>query len=116
PHCPKRAERFRGVVQAADAVVAGNAFLQEQAGLWVELGRVRMIPTCIDVERYMPAPHGNQSPGAHLVWIGSASTLRGLQEIRPLLEEIGGKQPGLRFKIICDKFLELHNLKVVRCR
>ncbi len=114
PHCPHRAQRFRSVVQAADAVVAGNRFLHEQASLWVQPERLHLIPTCLDPARYAPATHADESV-SQLAWIGSASTLRSLQRFRPFLEEVGSRIAGLRFKIICDTFLHLDNMHVVRC-
>jgi glycosyltransferase involved in cell wall biosynthesis len=50
-----------------------------------------------------------------LVWVGSASTLRGLEAARPLLEEVGRRVPGLRLKLVCDSFLRLRHLAVVPC-
>jgi glycosyltransferase involved in cell wall biosynthesis len=108
-HCPKRAQRFRGVVQAADAVVAGNQFLHEQAALWTGPDKVRTVPTCIDTDRYRTADHTRNTTAPHLVWIGSASTLRGLEQIRPLLERVGHSLPGLRLKVICDRFIDLRD-------
>jgi hypothetical protein len=52
PHCARRAARFRGVVRAADAVVAGNSFLRAQASLWAEPERLHMVPTCLELDRY----------------------------------------------------------------
>src|SRR5262249_30819219 len=52
---------------------------------------------------------------AQLVWIGSSSTLRGMERIQPLLENLGKRQPGLEWKIICDRFLTLRALPVLRC-
>jgi glycosyltransferase involved in cell wall biosynthesis len=113
PLCPKRIQRFRKVVETADVAVAGNGFLQEQAELWVDADRVQLIPTCIDTNRYSIEKQAGE-PSADLVWIGSASTLRGLELVRPLLEELGARQPGLRLKIICDRFLSIRNVEVVR--
>jgi glycosyltransferase involved in cell wall biosynthesis len=48
-----------------------------------------------------------------LVWIGSASTLQGLERLVPILERLGQAIPGLRLKLICDRFLHLVQLPVV---
>jgi glycosyltransferase involved in cell wall biosynthesis len=106
----KRMHRFRAVVRAADAVIAGNDFLAEHAtttgarAVWV-------IPTCVDVRNYPVARH--ERVGADLVWIGSASTLRGLEAISGLLDAIGRQVPGVRLKLVCDLFLKLTDLPVV---
>lgn len=106
----KRLGRFRAVVQAAEAVIAGNAYLAEHAtaagarAAWV-------IPTCVDVHRYPLARHDRD--GADLVWVGSSSTLRGLEAVAPLLNTIGARVSGVRLKLICDRFLHLPSLPVI---
>ena len=52
-------------------------------------------------------------PPVELVWVGSSSTLRGLQAIAPLLEKIGRNVPGVRLKLLCDRFLTLRHLPVL---
>jgi glycosyltransferase involved in cell wall biosynthesis len=102
--CPKRFARFRHVVQTADMVIAGNEFLRDQATALTDPARVRLIPTCVDVERYPLARH-DQRPRVKLAWIGSSSTLRGLERIRALLERLGKALPNLELKLICDRSL-----------
>jgi glycosyltransferase involved in cell wall biosynthesis len=114
PHSPSRARGFASVVRAAHSVIAGNRFLQEQAALWANPERIHVVPTCIDSRRYPVAEH-RRAGSAELVWIGSASTLRGMSRIQPLLDTIGQRRPTLRLKIICDRFLRLRHLKVIRC-
>jgi glycosyltransferase involved in cell wall biosynthesis len=58
--------------------------------------------------------HQRTGTGVELTWIGSSSTLKGLETIRPLLEEVGHRWPGLRMKLICDRFLEFESLSVIR--
>jgi glycosyltransferase involved in cell wall biosynthesis len=106
----KRLGRFRALVRAAEAVIAGNAYLAEHAtaagarAAWV-------IPTCVDVNRYPVARH--ERDGADLVWVGSSSTLRGLEVIAPLLNSVGAQVPRVRLKLICDRFIHLPSLPVV---
>jgi glycosyltransferase involved in cell wall biosynthesis len=113
PHCPGRAEGFANMVRAAHAIVAGNQFLQEHAALWTRPQRIHVIPTSVNPDRYSPARHTRRH-GAQLVWVGSSSTLHALSQIRPLLEGLGRRQSGLELKIICDRFLNLEHLPVVR--
>jgi len=109
---PKRLRRFRATVRAAEAVIAGNAYLAEHAtrsgarAAWV-------IPTCVDVRQYPVARH--DGPGAELVWVGSSSTLRGLEAIAPLLNAIGEQVLGVRLKLVCDCFFQPGRLPVVEC-
>ncbi len=115
-HDPRRLRRFAGLLRCADAVIAGNTFLAEHAARWAGEERVHVIPTCIDPGRYPLAEPARIGSGVELVWVGSSSTLQGLQAIAPLLEEIGRSLPGLRLKLLCDRFLQLHDLTVMPCR
>jgi glycosyltransferase involved in cell wall biosynthesis len=112
-HSAGRLRSFAAVVRAADAVIAGNDFLAEQAAQFAGPSRVHVIPTCVDPWRYPLAAHAGG--GVQLVWVGSSSTLRGLEAIRPLLEALGKDIPGLQLKLICDRFLQLEHLTVVPC-
>jgi glycosyltransferase involved in cell wall biosynthesis len=108
----KRLGRFRTVVRAAEVVIAGNSYLAEhatQAGAraaWV-------IPTCVDVHQYPLARHDHHGP--QLVWVGSSITLRGLKEITPILNAIGERVPGVRLKLVCDRFFQPGRLPVDEC-
>ncbi len=113
-HSGSRMRRFAAVVAAADAVVAGNGFLADAARRWAAPGRVQVVPTCVEPERYPLAEPGGAGP-VQLVWVGSSSTLQGLEAIRPLLEELGRRLPELRLKLICDRFFELKHLPVLPC-
>jgi glycosyltransferase involved in cell wall biosynthesis len=112
---PGRLRRFAATVRAADLVIAGNDFLAAQAAQFTTPARVHVIPTCVDPARYLMAAHSGQGEGVRLVWVGSSSTLQGLEAIRPLLETLGQSIPGLQLKLICDRFLELTHLPVVPC-
>src|SRR5262249_1400483 len=110
-HCAVRRRRFAAVVRAADLVVPGNEFLLQAAGA----RRARVIPTSVDTARYPLPEHQRPGAGVQLVWVGSSSTLRGLERIRPLLEHLGKQLPGVCLKLICDRFLDLAHLPVRPC-
>jgi len=120
---PRRRRRFTSLLQRCEAVVAGNSFLAEHAARCADVP-IRIIPTCVDVSRYSLARHDRPADVAELVWIGSSSTLQGLEAIEPLLERIGecnrctgeGRGLRLRLKLICDRFLKLRELPVVAAR
>jgi glycosyltransferase involved in cell wall biosynthesis len=100
-----RSRRFAQTVQIADTVVAGNDFLADCAlrhGAKVE--RVHVIPTCVDHRQYPLARRENKTDQPELVWIGSASTLRGLEQSRPIWERLRRALPQLRLRVICDRF------------
>ncbi len=75
---------------------------------------VRVIPTCVEESAYRPKSVGASPAGRlEMVWIGSSSTLNGLERQRTLFERLGREVPGLRLRMICDRFLEFASLPVV---
>lgn len=109
----RRASRFARTVRAVDAVIAGNRFLAAcalRAG--ASEARVLTIPTCVDPGLYQPR-RSNRDGLPDLVWIGSSSTLKGLESRRPLWERLGREFPGLRLRVICDRFPPFDGLEVV---
>ncbi|HEV3122077.1 MAG TPA: glycosyltransferase [Isosphaeraceae bacterium] len=115
PHCPRRAARFARTVRQADTVIAGNDFLADcalRAGARAE--QIRVIPTCVAPERYPLAQHRPERAGLELAWIGSASTLQGLQQRRPLFDRLARELPGLRMRVISDRFPELGAMPIER--
>jgi glycosyltransferase involved in cell wall biosynthesis len=109
----RRMRRFAGMIRCADAVIAGNTFLADQAARWIDERSIQVIPTCVDPQRYPltePMLNGNR---VELVWVGSSSTLQGLEAIAPFLEEIGRNVPGVHLKLLCDRFLTLRHLPVL---
>ncbi len=50
-----------------------------------------------------------------LVWVGSSSTLKGLERFASTLSAIGRAVPGTRLKLICDRFANFPDLTVERC-
>ena len=114
-HERRRQRRFAATVRACDGIVAGNAFLADQAARWAGVRRVHLGPTCLDPVLYQPRRPDAPGDGRTLVWIGSSSTLQGLEAIAPMLEELGRSVPGLRLKVICDRFPRFHHLPIVPC-
>jgi glycosyltransferase involved in cell wall biosynthesis len=113
PLCPRRATRFRRIVQMADAVITGNSFLAEQAEQFAEPNRIHVVPTCVNPARYPQLARHPESETVQLVWIGSSSTLRGLVRATPLFEAIGRYVPGAQLKVICDSFPTFERLPVM---
>lgn len=133
-HDPNRVARFQATVEAADVVVAGNDYLAAEARQYTAAERVHVVPTCVDVAGYpsrtplnpilnsvgsaevtQPSVLTSESLPLTLVWIGSSSTLQGLERFAPTLSAIGQALPGMRLKLICDRFTEFPPLVVERC-
>jgi glycosyltransferase involved in cell wall biosynthesis len=111
---PKRASRFRATIAACDLVIAGNEYLAAAARNCNSSARIHVIPTCLDPSRYPQAQHQAQT-GIRLVWVGSSSTLTGLERFGRSLSAIGAALPGTKLKLICDRFTEFPGLIVERC-
>ena len=117
PHHHRRLDRFGKTVRAADAVIAGNDFLASCArDTGARPERVRVIPTCVQTATSILASPTDRPPTGSrldLVWIGSSSTMAGLEQRRSLWERIGREVPGVRLRMICDRFLRFDSLPVV---
>ncbi|MCZ2343767.1 MAG: glycosyltransferase family 4 protein [Bacteroidales bacterium] len=107
----RRTARFRAIAQVADLMVAGNAVLAAEGRRHAIPGRVVTVPTCVEPSFYPVAVH-SLKPSLTLVWVGSSSTLRGLERFRSTLEAIGQAVPGVRLKLVCDQFLQFQHLPV----
>ncbi len=108
----KRSRRFRSIAKTADALAAGNRFLAEEASKFNK--SVHIIPTCIDPIHYpAQAEHFRVGSAVRLVWLGSSSTLQGLEKNRTMLDALGQALPGLTLRVICDRFPTFDHLPVV---
>jgi hypothetical protein len=111
-HSPSRWSRFAGIVRRADAVVAGNDFLAARALMaGARPASVLRIPTCIDPASYPTREH---APGemVRLAWIGSSSTMRGIEGRRSLWDRIAREMPGVTMRVICDRAPDLGAMPV----
>jgi glycosyltransferase involved in cell wall biosynthesis len=108
----KRGHRFREMMGLSDFVIAGNRYLAGEAGRWTK-GEVFIIPTCINVDEYPRKEPADESRPFSLVWIGSSSTLRGLEQKQDWFEKLGKALPGVELRIICDRFPKFDSIKVV---
>jgi glycosyltransferase involved in cell wall biosynthesis len=108
----KRSRRFRAMIRSSDRVLAGNEYLAEAARRLVETEWVEVLPTCVDPARYPVAEHADRRGPPRLVWVGSSSTLQGLERFRPTLEAIGRSIPGVRLRVVCDRFPSFEHLPV----
>ncbi len=114
PEDGRRRRRFAATVAAADAVLAGNDFLADcalRAGARVQ--DVHVIPTCVEPERYPKASVGIAEGPIDLVWIGTGGTLKGLLQPREVWASLARNVPGLRLRVICDRFPEDFPIPIV---
>lgn len=119
-HSARRERGFARIVTAADAVIAGNGFLAQRARLaGAAPGKIWTIPTCVEPALYPDEPE-QEAPQRttderppELVWIGSSSTLKGLEARRSLWERLGREVPGVRLRVICDRFPDFAPLPTI---
>jgi glycosyltransferase involved in cell wall biosynthesis len=115
PACERRLRGFARMVRAADFVLAGNEFLREQAQTWTDPERVHLLPTCVNPRKYSLSAHKPLKQSTQITWIGSPSTLQGLEKIGDWLEMLGQTVSGLNLKIICNRSLRLTYLPIRFC-
>lgn len=107
----KRLRDFGAVCTAADRIFAGNSYLEENAithGAKSE--RVEAVPTCVLADQYNHPVTKRSKPC--LVWIGSSSTRRYLELLRPALDRLSYQHPDLELKVIADFDFHLDAMKV----
>jgi glycosyltransferase involved in cell wall biosynthesis len=108
-----RLAHFWATIYAADAVIAGNDYLREQASAYIDPSRVHLVPTCVDSRLYPIARHHRLEASVKLVWIGQHSTLSCLKLAQPLLAAAAARLPGLELRVICNRFPQLEGISVV---
>ena len=109
-----RMTRFKRSIRLADMVVVGSRYLAEQGMAYNQA--ITVLPIGLDVSRYNPSDAGRKPDGkVRLVWIGSSSTKKYLEMIRPALEQIGKRYSNAVLRMICDDFLDFENIEVEKC-
>lgn len=101
---------FRRSVRIADMVIAGSTYLAEQARPFNP--NVVILPTGINISEYNVEKPAKKDDKIRLVWIGSLSTLRYLEQIKSVPEAIGARFKNVVMRIICDDFPEMENIPV----
>ena len=81
----KKASKTKEIIEVADLVLAGNAYLAGYARQFNE--RVAVFPSTIDTDVYVPVIRTGQRPVC-IGWSGSFSTIQHFQIIIPVLEKL----------------------------
>ena len=106
--------RFERMVKACDLVIAGNQFLKGEAKKYVNEDKVHVIPTVVDIERYVAKQYRKAKDEVIIGWFGSKGTLYYLKKLIPMLTEIGKRFPFARLKIVCNDFLDVPTMHVIK--
>jgi len=88
-----------GLARLSDHLICGNHFLAEQFSRWHE--RVSVIPTAVDVHRFVPA--AAPSTELRIGWSGSSSGLRYLESIEGGLARVLARFPRATLRVVCDR-------------
>ena len=96
-HSSTRSSRYKAIIKMSRLVMAGNEYLRQAAAL--AGANAVTVPTSIDVERYGTF---DKAKSLTLVWIGSKSTSRYLEQHRQVLSAIAHRVPSVRLKVIGD--------------
>lgn len=100
----KHFRKFIRTVLHAESVVAGNNFLARFAR---DAGcEVAVLPTPVDPDRYRPFPGKECPPEKSPVigWLGVAQNQKYLEPLRGAFRLLAGTFPGLRVKIVSERF------------
>lgn len=95
---PRRQARFAQSTALARLAFAGNSYLAEHSRseeTWI-------IPTTVELSRYPRAQEPSPAEPLTLVWIGSRSTRKYLEQFRDSLEAMGRAFPASKLKVIGD--------------
>jgi len=99
----------RRLARLCDLVVCGNGFLAEQFARWH--GRVEVLPTAVDTERFRPALDSSRADAPVIGWSGTASTLSYLHAIEQPLGEVLRRNPRATLRVVCDRPPDLPSLR-----
>lgn len=90
----------RRLAEKAAVIVCGNSHLAEWFSQWN--GRVRIIPTGVDTDRYRPATR-IAAEGEIIGWIGTSSNLHEIAAIEDPLALLLSRFPRARLRVISDR-------------
>ena len=101
---------FRRSVKLADMVIVGSNYLAEYARKFNS--NVKVLPLGLNTSDYKVGHILKNDDKIRLVWIGSSSTLNYLEQIKPVLAQIGSDFDNIVLRIIGDTFFDLENMEV----
>ncbi|MBN2375446.1 MAG: glycosyltransferase [Sedimentisphaerales bacterium] len=101
---------YKRTIQMSNCVIAGNDYLAEHARKFCS--DVHIVPTGLDTKAFVKEGEQEKHDKIRLVWIGSESTLPYLEELRPVLEQVGKANDDMVLRIIADRFFDVPSMPV----
>lgn len=87
--------KIQRLVAKAKFVTVGNHWYYEE----FKSNNLKYLPTVVDVKKYSKAKQYNKGNIVTIVWIGSPSTVKYLQIVAPILQDLAQKHP-IKLKVI----------------
>jgi len=109
-HSFMRQRRFAALLKTCDAAMVGSHYLYDLAHKYCD--DVNLIPMAISLPPPPPPPPRSSSNGIELLWLGSESTQKYLESIRPALEKIGEIRSDIRLRLVAHRPMEFGKLPV----
>ncbi|MGC2423713.1 MAG: glycosyltransferase family 4 protein [Nitrospirota bacterium] len=104
----KSLRKFRKVVASADAVVAGNSFLAEEAR---KAGKEPVIlSTPVDTAKYSPGD--KKAEEVKIGWIGMEGNLFYLKALAPVFQNLARKFSYVSLSVVCSDFPDIEGIKI----
>lgn len=103
----------RKIAANCDRIIAGNDFLADWYSRWNR--DVRVLPTCVDTDRYLPGEKA-EGGGVTVGWIGTSANFPYLESIEPALKRALDGNAALHLKIMADRAPALPSIDPARWR
>jgi glycosyltransferase involved in cell wall biosynthesis len=103
PFSRTRSQRYKAMVDLCDRVTVGNSYLKEETLKLCPDADVTVIPTVADTDRY-PVRRHRKDERVVIGWIGSASTIKYLGIVKPVMQRLLAARPDVAFRIVSNEF------------
>lgn len=88
------------LARRCDLIICGNDYLVETFSKWNK--NVRVIPTAVDTQRYVPKKTKDAKKPDVIGWTGTSGNFKYLYEIEPALAEVLKSRPDVILRVIAD--------------
>lgn len=100
------------LAQRCDLIICGNDYLGDIFSQWNK--NVRVIPTAVDTQRYIPKKTTGDRDRNIIGWTGTSGNFKYLYEIEPALAKVLKACPDVILRIIADTRPTFHSIQKER--